>query len=225
MHLSYMHPVTLENQFHCTRLYSYSTFVYYGSLKIKAAQNLLLGSNRQESRSKSWGVWYWLVLSRSFTREFFGANVTSSWRHSFRAIWPGQRKSCVRDVTCLSLPSMAEGMPAFRRAVWQCVDGRYAAGNYSRLAKGRNRQQFFRQVIRSFQRGKWTKPSSENFYFHAHNFCYTLHILKPNTFSESRCIIGSAEALPILCVSDFCEREKERERRLWRQSISRWNRE
>ena len=29
-------------------------------------------------------------------------------------------------------------------------------------------------------------------------------------------IIGSAEALPILCVSDFCERERERERRLWR---------
>ena len=27
-------------------------------------------------------------------------------------------------------------------------------------------------------------------------------------------IIGSAEALPILCVSDFCERERERERRL-----------
>ena len=26
------------------------------------------------------------------------------------------------------------------------------------------------------------------------------------------CIIGSAEALPILCVSDFCERERERER-------------
>ena len=29
-----------------------------------------------------------------------------------------------------------------------------------------------------------------------------------------RCIIGSAEALPILCASDFCERERERERRL-----------
>ena len=28
----------------------------------------------------------------------------------------------------------------------------------------------------------------------------------------SRVIIGSAEALPILCVSDFCERERERER-------------
>ena len=27
-----------------------------------------------------------------------------------------------------------------------------------------------------------------------------------------RLIIGSAEALPILCVSDFCERERERER-------------
>ena len=26
------------------------------------------------------------------------------------------------------------------------------------------------------------------------------------------CIIGSAEALPILCVSDFCERERDRER-------------
>ena len=30
--------------------------------------------------------------------------------------------------------------------------------------------------------------------------------------SYSMYIIGSAEALPILCVSDFCERERERER-------------
>ena len=42
-------------------------------------------------------------------------------------------------------------------------------------------------------------------------------------------IIGCAEALPILCVSDFVSsssssRERERERPLWRQSISRWNR-
>ena len=34
------------------------------------------------------------------------------------------------------------------------------------------------------------------------------HFLAP----RGRCIIGSAEALPILCVSDFCERERERER-------------
>ena len=36
-----------------------------------------------------------------------------------------------------------------------------------------------------------------------------------NKFSTALCqlnIIGSAEALPILCVSDFCERERERER-------------
>ena len=39
-------------------------------------------------------------------------------------------------------------------------------------------------------------------------------------------IIGSAEALPILCVSDFCERERERERETpVTSSISRWNRE
>ena len=131
-------------------------------------------------------MWYWLVLSRSFARKIFGANVTSSWRHYFRAIWPGQRKSCVRDVTCLSLPNMAEGMPAFRHAVWQCVEGRRTAGNYSWLAKGRNRQRFVRQVIRPFQREKWTKPS-RFFYFHAHNFGYTPHILKSNTFPESRC--------------------------------------
>ena len=35
-----------------------------------------------------------------------------------------------------------------------------------------------------------------------------------HTFTSN--IIGSAEALPILCVSDFCERQRERERRLWR---------
>ena len=29
---------------------------------------------------------------------------------------------------------------------------------------------------------------------------------------ELKVIIGSAEALPILCVSDFCERQRERER-------------
>ena len=36
------------------------------------------------------------------------------------------------------------------------------------------------------------------------------------SYHDSMCklIIGSAEALPILCVSDFCERERERERRL-----------
>ena len=39
-------------------------------------------------------------------------------------------------------------------------------------------------------------------------------------------IIGSAEALPILCVSDFCERERERERETPVTSlIPRWNRE
>ena len=32
------------------------------------------------------------------------------------------------------------------------------------------------------------------------------------SFLNSTQIIGSAEALPILCVSDFCERERERER-------------
>ena len=37
-------------------------------------------------------------------------------------------------------------------------------------------------------------------------------------------IIGSAEALPILCVSDFCERERERETPVT-SLISRWNRE
>ena len=45
-------------------------------------------------------------------------------------------------------------------------------------------------------------------------------------FVYIHCIIGSAEALPILCVSDFCERERERERETPVTSlISRWNRE
>ena len=45
---------------------------------------------------------------------------------------------------------------------------------------------------------------------------YMLQIItKPETHKPcllSVPIIGSAEALPILCVSDFCERERERER-------------
>ena len=39
------------------------------------------------------------------------------------------------------------------------------------------------------------------------------HLEQPHARAQSFfCIIGSAEALPILCVSDFCERERERER-------------
>ena len=46
-------------------------------------------------------------------------------------------------------------------------------------------------------------------------FCATLHACQrcqTSSEEEKTCIIGSAEALPILCVSDFCERERERER-------------
>ena len=96
----------------------------------------------------------------------FCANMTSIWGHYFRAKWPSQRKSCVRDVICLSPPSMAEGVPAFWHPVWQCVEGRRAVGNYSWKAKGRNRQRFTQQ--RSFDHSngkKWTKPSSNNFPF------------------------------------------------------------
>ena len=39
-----------------------------------------------------------------------------------------------------------------------------------------------------------------------------LNHLFSNTLLATFDIIGSAEALPILCVSDFCERERERER-------------
>ena len=54
--------------------------------------------------------------------------------------------------------------------------------------------------------------------------CWTPHSWAPKDRPEplylprsyALLIIGSAEALPILCVSDFCERERERERRLWR---------
>ena len=37
------------------------------------------------------------------------------------------------------------------------------------------------------------------------------HTLVSSAHVERADIIGSAEALPILCVSDFCERERERE--------------
>ena len=38
-------------------------------------------------------------------------------------------------------------------------------------------------------------------------------------------IIGSAEALPILCVSDFCERERERERERYACDVNRYHAE
>ena len=130
----------------------YSTFTYYGSLEIeKLIKNRLLGSNRQQSSSWSREVWFWLVLFRLLAREFFCAIVTSSWRHYFCAIWPGLSKSCVREFICLSPPSMAEGMPAYRQAVWQCLEGRRAAGTSSWVAEGWNRPQFFRHAIRRFQ--------------------------------------------------------------------------
>ena len=106
-----------------------------GPWKFKSWSKSSLGVQQAAIKKQKLGIWYWLVLSRSFGWEIFGAKVTSSWRHSFRAIWPGQRKSCVRDVTCQSLPSIAEGMPAFQDAVWQSVESRRAAGKYSRLAE------------------------------------------------------------------------------------------
>ena len=90
---------------------SLSLYLSLSHIIWKAAQNLLLGSNRQESRSESWGVWYLLVLSRSCARKTFDVNVSSSWRHHFRAIWPGQRKSCVRAVLSLSCHSRARQKP------------------------------------------------------------------------------------------------------------------
>ena len=121
----------------------------------------------------------------------FCANVTSYWRHYFRAIRLSMRKSSVRDVIFLSSPSTAEDMhmPVLRQAVWQCVEGRRTAGNFSCVSEGRNRQRFFRHTIWRFQMKKWTKPSSDIFYFHSHNFCYAPHVFKPNTFSESRCTV------------------------------------
>ena len=83
--------------------------------------------------------------------------MTPSWRHYFRAIWPGLRncKSWASEVICLSPPSKAESMPAFRQAVWQCVEGIRAAGNCSSVwAEGRNRQRFFWHAFRWFQMKK-----------------------------------------------------------------------
>ena len=169
----------------------YSTFTYNGSLKIEKLLKIFfwcqIGRN-QEAKAGECDIDSFCLahLRGKFlarTWRCLGAILFVPFgRDSTRVAWemslPGN---------CLSLPSKSEGMPAFRHAVWQCVEGRRAAGNYFRLAKSRKRQQFFRQVIRSFQRGKWTKPSSDIFYFHAHSFCYIPHILKPNTFSESRC--------------------------------------
>ena len=101
-------------------------------------------------------------VSLTRTGNFY-AIVTSSRRHYFRAISTGLRKSCTRDVICQSPPSMAESMPAFRQAVWQCVEGRRAAATCSWVAEGRNRQQFFRHAIRRFQMYKWTKPPRDIF--------------------------------------------------------------
>ena len=175
-----------------------ATFTYYGSLNIEMQLKFFfcsqIGRNQEAKAGES--VWYWLVLSRSFAREIFGVNVTSSWRHYVRAIWLGEHKSCVRDVTCLSLQSMAEGMREFRHAEWQCVEGRRAAGNYSWTAKGRNRQGFLRQVIRPFQREKWTKPSSDILYFHAPNFV-TLPIFSKQTLFQK------VDVLHINCTKRF----------------------
>ena len=41
---------------------------------------------------------------------------------------------------------------------------------------------------------------------------HSLHMMTKRLVVTLDLIIGSAEALPILCVSDFCERERERER-------------
>ena len=124
-------------------------------------------------------------LAHSFGN--FGTNVMWSWRHYFRAIWWDQRKSCVRDVICLSPLSAAEGMPAFWHAVWECIEGRRAAGNYSWIATGTNQQPIFRQVVQQCQRKKIDKTFKWRFLLHAHNFCYNPHILKRSAFSESRC--------------------------------------
>ena len=60
-------------------------------------------------------------------------------------------------------------------------------------------------------------PTSAIFFFEYIAFqfvSFSFKILPTSVFFFCFIIIGSAEALPILCVSDFCERERERERRL-----------
>ena len=145
-------------------LRSCSSGLYIDPDKVTIVHSLITGPWKLKSWSKSCfglksaavkllkqGRVFWLVLFRLLARETFCAIVTSSWCHYFRAIWPGLCKSCVREAIYLSPPSMAEGMPAFRQAVWQCVEGRRAAGTCSWVAEGRNRQQFFRHAIRWFQ--------------------------------------------------------------------------
>ena len=98
------------------------TIVHYGSLKIEKLLKSFFwvksaGIKKQKLGSVILTCFVSLICAGNFWREL-DANLAPFFsRHSFRAIWPGQRKSCVRDVTCLSLPSMAEGMPAFRHAV------------------------------------------------------------------------------------------------------------
>ena len=119
-----------------------------GSWKLKSWSNSSFGLKSTAAKLlKQASVILTFFLFRLLAWETFCATVTSSWRHYVRAL----RKSCVREVICQSPPSMAEGMPAFRQAVWQCIEGRRAAGTCSWAAEGRNRQQFFRHAIRRFQ--------------------------------------------------------------------------
>ena len=69
---------------------------YYIHVLRVAAQNLLFGQTGSNQETKA-GDMMLTRFSRAFAWQIFGANLTSYWRHSYRirAIWPGQRQSCV----------------------------------------------------------------------------------------------------------------------------------
>ena len=130
----------------------YCTFTYYGSLEIEKLIKIVFWAQIDSRQALEAGKCDFDSFCFAYSH---GKLFARSWRHRgaifFCAIWPGLLKSCVKEVICLSPLSMVEGMPAFRQAVWQCVEGRRATGTCSWVAEGRNRQQFFRHAIRRFQ--------------------------------------------------------------------------
>ena len=166
----------------------YSTFTYYVSLKIEKLLKIFFGGQIGSSQEAEAGECDFDSFCFAHSRRNFFA---WTWRHFGTILLPPFGRASERGTREMSIachPRAWQKAPSFWHAVWQCIEGRQAAGNYSWMAKGSSRQRFIRPVVRPFQMLKWTKPSSDIFYFHAHNFCYTPHVLKPNTFSESRCI-------------------------------------
>ena len=143
-----------------------STFTYYRyrALKIEKLLEIFffgqIGRNQEAKAGKCDTDSFCLAHLR-------GKFLAQTWRHLGAIIFASFGRDTVRVAWEVSLacPSRAwqKACQHFWHAVWQCVEGRRAAGNYSWLGKGRNRQWFLRQVIRPFQREKWTKLSCDIF--------------------------------------------------------------